>query len=614
MKESFLQQYKTKRVPWGPIGYIVYKLTYSRNEEWWQTCNRVCDALHDLGHDESELLYDTLFNLRGFVSGRALWQLGTETVQDIGADSLQNCWAVCCNNLDNFCFIFNQLMLGGGVGVNIQSEYVYELPKVHYTPLVERVNSWDCDYVVPDNREGWVELLKKILESFFITGIRLQYCTNAIRPQGTPIKRFGGIASGSEPLVKGMNQIIHIIRSRLNQKLQPIDCLDIVNIIGSIVRSGNVRRCSQIALGDVHDVAFANAKNWKQQQIPDWRTSSNNSFVVNEASDIPNNLFEYPEPYGLCNIECARKYGRTRDYCNWRDLGVVGFNPCAEIALFCKEPCNLADIVLPNIENMAVCKDVARVLYKACKLITSLKYSDPETNNIVKENRRIGIGLTGFVESPLSEIELDELYKYLKDYDEEFSKQHGIPKSIKLTTIKPSGTLSLLAGCTPGMHVALGEYVFRTIRFAANSTLVEECRKRNYPIEPRITTEGNYDHSTMVVTFPMKYRKTLNYNSLELQKFLQRSWSDNAISITHYYQPEDIPRIKSWLKENYNYIKGCSFLLEKGHGFPQAPIQPVSREKYEDLVSKVKPFDSKIKAASDTNNYLECDGDLCPVK
>lgn len=639
LTRTFLKQYTGKPVPWGPIGYITYKRTYARQtstgrlEEWHETCARVCDGLVELGglftQNELEYLYDTLFHLRGLVSGRALWQLGTETVREVGADSLQNCWHVACNQLSSFGFAFNQLMLGGGVGFNILPEYVFELPRITHIPLIERVDSWDCDLIVTDNREGWVELLEKILESFFITGRRLQYCTRAIRPQGTKISRFGGIASGSEPLVDGINQIIHIIRSRLGQKLRPVDCLDIMNIVGSIVRSGNVRRCSQIAIGDPQDREFLYAKNWKKQQIPDWRTASNNSIALDHFADLESGRFWEGyngdgEPYGFVNLRNCREFGRLVDGRRiTADALVVGVNPCGEITLEDREPCNLAEIVLPRITNLSMFKGVASILYKACKTIANARYSDPIVGEVVRRNLRIGIGLTGIMETFPSCDQLRKVYEHLRQVDIEHSRLLNCPTSRKLTTIKPSGTLSLLAGCTPGMHPTLGHYIFRTMRFAANNPLVEACRECGYPVEPRLKIDGQPDHSTMVVTFPIKYsedailsKNNTVHTSLNNQTFLQKYWSDNAVSATHYYRPNDVESIKEWLAVHYDEeVKGCSFLLETRHGFKQAPIQPVSEKEYEALASQVKPFGRlEIEKVSDVDTTLECEGGVCSVR
>ena len=328
----------------GPVGYLTYKRTYSRmitdlgrTEEWYETCARACNGLVEIGglfgERELEDLYSTMFNLRGLVSGRALWQLGTETVGRIGADSLCNCWLVLCNNLDSFSFAFNQLMLGGGVGVNILPEHVYELPPVKFDMPIRRVDTPDCDFIVPDNREGWVELLDRVLQSFFHTGKPLSYSTQCVRSAGTEIHTFGGTASGSEPLVIGLNQIVAILRSRVGEKLRPIDCADIMNIIGTIVVSGNVRRSSEIIIGHPHDLEFLNAKNWNKQTVPNWRSMCNMTVATDSMRELLPDFWDPYETdgecYGLINLNNCQRFGRLVDGIDYRpDYGVEGCNPC----------------------------------------------------------------------------------------------------------------------------------------------------------------------------------------------------------------------------------------------------------------------------------------------
>lgn len=649
LDESFVQQYATKTPPWGPMGYVIYKRTYSRMdhelgraEEWFETCARVCRGLVELGgkftQEELEYLYDTMFNLRGSVSGRALWQLGTDTVKAIGSDSLQNCWHVAVNDVSAFTFTFNQLMLGGGVGFNILPQYVYELPEIMFNPPISRVDTHDCDFIVPDNREGWVELLERILDAFYFTGKPLHYNTTCIRPKGAPIRGFGGTASGPEDLVRGMKEIVRILRTRYQSKLRPVDAMDIMNIIGQVVVAGNVRRSSEIALGDPHDIRYLDAKNWGKKQIPNWRTMSNNSVAADRYEDIlpqfwdsgytPNLDGEMEgEPYGLVNLNNCRRFGRLIDGSDPNhDPSVVGVNPCAEITLGNKEGCNLAEIFLPNIRDEDEFCNVAGILFKACKTISNGGFSDPETHEIVQQNHRIGVGLTGYMQAPQWRNPgiLNTVYTHLVEVDRSYSKVLGIKMSVKRTTMKPSGTLSLLAGVTPGMHAAIAKWYFRTVRMSANHPLVQVCRDHGYHVEPKLELDGSHDHDTMVVYFPIKtpdaavLAEDLGViDELEIQKELQTYWADNSVSATHYFEPDDVPRIKEWLRENYDDgVKTTSFLLRTGHGFKQAPYIPVTQVEYEEAAAKVTPITRAYIADGwdDYDDNLECAGGHCPVK
>ena len=243
--------------PWGMLGYVTYKRTYARikdnegnTEEFRDTILRILKASQNqLGvgftNEELKKAYYYLMSLKCSVAGRFAWQMGTKTVDKLGIMSLQNCAFVKIDDpIHPFLWIFDVLMLGTGVGFSIEKKHVDCLPPlINKDIFVTRKDTKDADFIVPDSREGWVSLLEKMLEAYFFKGKSFTYSTVLIRSAGSVISGFGGVASGPEDLVKGLNNIQNILRNRRGQKLTTVDCLDIVNIIATIVVAGNVRRC-----------------------------------------------------------------------------------------------------------------------------------------------------------------------------------------------------------------------------------------------------------------------------------------------------------------------------------------------------------------------------------
>lgn len=333
--------------PWSPVGYITFKRTYARRlnpddnatEEWSDTVNRVIDAARKqlrVGFSlaEEDRLRHYMLALKGTVAGRFLWQLGTDTVGRLGLPSLQNCAFVVVNEpIRPFTWAFDFLMLGSGVGFNIQREHVYKLPPVQESFVSpKRLDDASADFIVPDTREGWVKLLERTLESAFY-GKRptpFTYSTQLIRGKGAPIKGFGGTASGPEDLCWGIAEISRVLEERRGKQLRPIDCLDIMNIIARIVVAGNVRRSAQIAIGDCDDIQYLRAKRWDLGAIPNWRAMSNNSVVCNDFSQLPEEFWAgyegKGEPYGLINLKLSREVGRLGDK-RYKDKKVMGYNP-----------------------------------------------------------------------------------------------------------------------------------------------------------------------------------------------------------------------------------------------------------------------------------------------
>lgn len=628
------------QTPWGPIGFITYKRTYARRlieddpssktEEFTDTVSRVikaCKTQLNCGftQDEEEELRNYLLGLKGSVAGRFWWQLGTRTVGKLGLLSLQNCAFTTVDSTRAFTWAMDALMLGSGVGFNIQREYVYRLPKVKAAKIT-RLDTNDADYIVPDSRAGWINLLEQVLNAHFETGKSFSYSTVLIRGKGALIKGFGGLASGPEELCQGMTDISMIFNSRAGKQLRPIDVLDIMNIIGSVVVSGNVRRSAEIAIGDADDMQYLNSKNWGAGNVPNWRAMSNNSVVCNDINVLPEQFWDgyngNGEPFGLINLALSRKVGRLGDT-QYPDPDVQGYNPCAEQSLAPYETCCLAEIFLPNIVSIEELKKVATYLYRINKHSLALPCHLKETEAIVHKNMRMGIGVTGYLQATEEQRGwLKDVYTYLRAYDKEYSAKHGWPVSIKITTVKPSGTLSLLAGTTSGVHPAYSQYHIRRIRISSNNPLAKLCTKHGFFSEYQKNFDGTEDRNTVVVSFPCKVpdgtvlaKDLTAVEQLEYVKRLQTEWSDNAVSCTVYYRKEELTSIKEWLKSNYNNgVKSVSFLLHSDHGFAQAPYEEITKEQYEEYAARVSPIVSgEVDEDADLMD-ASCIGGICPIK
>lgn len=624
----------------GSIGYITHKLIYARRtstgtEEYHDTILRILHGAQTqlkVGFTDSELefAYKAFMNFKCSVGGRFLWQLGTETVDRLGVMSLQNCAFV---NIDDpirpFTWIFDVLMLGTGVGFNIQKHNISKLPPVRteYVKIV-RIDANDADYILPDSREGWVNLLKRVLTAYFYKGKGFSYSTILIRPKGALIKGFGGTASGPEDLVKGIIHICTILDKCRGLKLNSVDCLDIVNIIAQIVVAGNVRRSALIALGDCNDVEYLNAKRWDLGNIPNWRCMSNNSVICNDISQLPSCFWDgyngNGEPYGLINLDLCKSVGRIKDGSKYADPKVDGVNPCGEIPLANFETCCLGEIYLCNVSSLFELIDVATTIYRICKHSLMLSCHHQETDSIIHKNYKIGIGVTGYMQASEEQRGwLDILYGYLRNYDELYSVKHGVPVSVKLTTVKPSGTLSLLAGTTPGVHPGIFKYFIRRIRVrTTNHSLIKLCQSHGYRTEYVRKFDGTTDPDTMIIEFPCRFPDSTTLakdmtaiDQLEVLKKLQTEWSDNSVSITVYYRKHELDDIKLWLSNNYNLnIKSCSFLLHNDHGFDQAPYEEITEEQYETLSRYVIPITHSALVNDSDTSITECDGGSCPSK
>jgi hypothetical protein len=572
-----------------------------------------------------ELLFDHMFHLRCSFAGRGLWQLGTPLVQNMGGASLNNCYFVNIETVEDFEFVFDMLMLGGGVGFSVERAKIHELPKVKPGVTITHERTNDADIIVPDSRQGWSRLLHSTLKSFFDTGKSFSYSTILVRESGAALKTFGGTASGPGALIDGIADICTVMQGREGKKLRSVDVLDVCNIIGRVVVSGSARRSAEIAIGDPDDVLFLRAKNWATGTVPAWRSNSNNSIYADSYDEILPELWKgyngNGEPYGLVNRKLARKVGRLGE--NKTDNSIEGFNPCAEIALGDGESCNLATIFLPNIESLKQMREISRLLYLAQKQVTRLEYPYEKTTKIVAKNARLGQSVTGVLQASEKQLGwMSEIYDYLSGLDEQYSAKHNLPKSVRLTTVQPSGTLSLLPGVTPGVHPAYARYYIRRVRFRSTDPLVEACRQRGYKVQWDVGLDGQKDRTSQVVEFPCESPKDAILASdmsaidqLEWIKRLQTEWADNAVSVTVYYRLGELPEIQEWLTKNYkNSIKSVSFLLHTDHNFPLPPYEEITEAEYEKSVASVNLSVPLVAVGSDSVVFDDCDTGACPVR
>jgi len=635
---EFISSYENKQVPWGfgGLGEVVYLRTYSRpvaglnrNETWTETIVRAIDGAIEIGaplsQPQAEQLFDHMFYLRCSLSGRALWQLGTPLVKQFSGTSLNNCYFTNIESVEDFELLFDYLMLGGGVGFSVERSKIHELPKIKPNVTITHERSNDADIIVPDSRTGWRRLLHSVLKSYFDTGKSFSYSTILVREFGAPLKTFGGTASGPGALIDGIADISKVMQNREGKKLRSIDVLDICNIIGKIVVSGSSRRSAQIAIGDPDDVLFIRAKNWSTGNVPAYRANSNNSIYADHFDEILPELWKgydgSGEPYGLVNRRLARTYGRLGE--RKVDNTIEGFNPCAEIGLGDGESCNLSTLFLPNIESYEQFCEVSELLYMVQKSITRMNYPYDKTTDIVRKNARLGQSITGILQCTEEQVSwLSPAYKKLEALDKEYSKEHGFPASVRLTTVQPSGTLSLLPGVTPGIHPAFAPYYTRRVRFGAADALVDACRKRGYKVQWDIGIDGREDHTRYVVEFPCQsptgsvlVSEMTAIQQLEWVKKMQTEWADNAVSVTVYYRKEELPSIKEWLAANYDSsVKSVSFLLHADHNFPLPPYEEITKEQYEKSVSKID-FTIPLQAATGGMLDLDdCSTGACPVR
>ena len=665
LSDDFVAGYKSKKAPFGytdaagnSVGEITFLRTYSRlkedgtKETWTDVCERVINGMYSIqkDHCKSQRLpwndakaqssakeaFDRLFNLKWTPPGRGLWVMGTPLVNEQrNSAALQNCAFVStmemtkANPARPFAFLMEASMLGVGVGFDDKGA---DKDFTIYAPQGEET------YVVPDTREGWVESLTLIINAYLRADQKTPvFDYKEIRPAGVPIKTFGGTAAGHEPLERLHNYIHKLFKGRAGEKITRTDIADIGNLIGVCVVSGNVRRSAELLIGRLDDETFLNLKNSEKfpernsydPSAPGWGWMSNNSVETTVGQDLDKivpGIALNGEP-GVIWMDVSRKYGRLADPINNKDHRIAGYNPCAEQSLESYECCTLVETYLNRHDNLEDFKRTLKFAYLYAKTVTLLPTHWEETNAIMQRNRRIGTSMSGVANFadraglPALRDWMDEGYKHIKAYDNTYSEWLGIRESIKMTTVKPSGTVSILAGESPGVHWTVGGKFFnRAIRFANSDPMLPLFKMANYRVEPASESPD----TTSVVFFPIKSlaeraeKDVTIFEKMSLAATAQRYWSDNSVSVTISFAPEkEAEHVGTVLHMYDGQLKTVSFLPSGNAVYPQMPYTQITEEEYEDAIMKLFPIDfAGVYAgmAADAVGEAYCTTDACEIK
>lgn len=665
---SFVWTYATREPDWGfqdaagnSLGEITFLRTYSRlkpdgtKERWYEVCERVINGMYSIQKDHAlanllpwdeekaqesaQEAYERLFSFKWTPPGRGLWMMGTPMVNEQkNSAALQNCAFISTAEMGisdpaaPFRFLMEASMLGVGVGFDTEG--------AHNGLVIQKPDyAGSYDYVIPDSREGWVTSVSLLINAY-LSGEDYLYPSfdySEIRPEGTPIKTFGGTAAGPAPLVKLHDQIDRLFTGREGERLTTLDILDIGNLIGVCVVSGNVRRSAELALGSIDDPDFLSAKDGRifpernsyDPDNPGWGWMSNNSVAVevgDDLSGIVEGIKRNGEP-GVVWLDTSRAYGRLGDLPNFKDHRVAGYNPCAEQSLESREMCTLVETYLGRHNNKADFFRTLKFAYLYAKTVTLLPTHWEATNAIMIRNRRIGTSVSGvadFVDNRgYNELRdwLDVGYEVVTDYDRIYSEWLGVRESIKTTTVKPSGTVSILAGSSPGVHwLPGGEYFDRRIRFANTDPMVRLFRDAGYSVEPASESPD----TTSVIAFPIhsgakrSEKEVSIFEKVQLAAELQRYWSDNSVSVTVSFHPEtEGEHIGPILGMYEGQLKTVSFLPMSGHGYSQAPYTEITAMDYIDgsyRLFKVDLTPIYEGDALDAEGESYCTTDACEVR
>jgi adenosylcobalamin-dependent ribonucleoside-triphosphate reductase len=651
LDDTFVGRYTTLTPPFGfnGLGELACLRTYSRlkddgtQERWFETVRRVVEGTYRMqerwvrshhlpwkpgkAQRSAQEMYDRMFWMKFLPPGRGLWAMGSELTESRGMfAALLNCGFVSTRDLakdptEPFTFLMEASMLGIGVGFDTLGAGTVPVLGPDCRPEAAL-----SDLVIPDTREGWIGSVKLLLGSYLQGWNHVTFDYSEIRPAGAPIKGFGGTAAGADPLRELHAGLRAMLDLRVGQALSSRDITDVMNLIGKCVVSGNVRRTAEIAFGDAADAEFLDLKDYErhpEREAFGW--TSNNSVFAELGMDYgpaAARVARNGEP-GFAWLENMQCYGRMGDPMDFLDARAAGTNPCVEQTLESFECCNLVETFPAAHESIEDYKRTLKFAYLYAKTVTLGTTPWAKTNQIMLRNRRIGLSQSG-IQQAVAKFGIDEYrtlcrqgYATVRQYDTMYSEWLGIPKSIKVTSVKPSGTVSLLAGATPGMHWPEAKYYIRRMRLANNSGLLPALARAGYVIEPAFGSEA----TSVVVEVPVEVPGDLRtvgevsmWEQLSMAAFLQREWADNQVSATITFDPAtEGPQIAHALTYFQYQLKGVSFLPRVPQGaYRQMPYEAIDRTTYLDRVSTLTAPDFGATAeAAEAERF--CDSSSCTI-
>ncbi len=620
LDSEFLAPYRRRRPPWGfgALSWVTYRRTYSRDgEQWWETCRRVIEGMFTvqkthcrrrrLPWDEQKArafarrAYQRLFEFKWTPPGRGLWMMGAEFMYERGGAALNNCGFISTRTIDRefgepFGWMLHMSMLGVGVGFDTRGRGKRRIR--------EPARRDEEVHLVDDSREGWAAAVSRLLDAYVgDAALPAKFDYSEIRPRGTKLESFGGFASGPEPLRELIEDLGDLYDARIGDEVDAELITDTMNLVGRCVVAGGTRRSAQIALGDADDRQFLDLKE-DDQKVSAYRWASNNSVFAERGMDygaVAERTAHNGEP-GYFWVDNARAYGRMKEAPNFDDERAMGTNPCGEQTLWDRELCCLVETYPAHHASLEDYLETLKFAYQYAKTVTLVPTHDARTNAIMLRNRRIGCSMSGIVQAINRHGYrrffdwCDEAYQFVQQLDRTYSDWLCVPRSIKTTSVKPSGTVSLLAGATPGVHWSHSPYFLRRMRIDADNPLWEQCREAGYPVEP-----DAYSEETMVVSFPVHVEGIERAKAevplrekVDLAARMQHYWSDNQVSCTAEFDPStEADQLARVLEAYEDRLKAISFLPKSGHGYEQPPYETIGREEYERLVDGLEPIEGQ---------------------
>ena len=567
--------------------------------------------------EEIEEVYKFVYDKKVLPSMRSLQFAGKSI--EINNSRIFNCSYLPIDDWRSFSEVMFLLLSGCGVGYSVQNHHIEKLPEIKIPTKTRR-------FLVGDSIEGWADAVKVLMKSYFgISNSRPKFDFRDIRPKGAELITVGGKAPGPEPLKECLFQIQKVLdRKKDGEQLKPIEAHDIICHIADAVLSGGIRRAALISLFDLHDEEMLTSKYGFWWEKNPQRGRANNSAVVIRSKVRKKDFFQLWDKIVASNSGEPGVY-----FSNDKDWGT---NPCCEIALRPYQFCNLTEINVSDIETQEELN--ARV--KAGAFLGTLQASYTDFHYLRDIWRRtterdalLGVGMTGIGSGNILKFDLKEAAQEAKTANAEIAKIIGINKAARVTTVKPSGTSSLVLGTSSGIHAWHNDYYIRRMRLGKNEALYEYLASNN----PKLVEDDFFKPTLQgVVSLPQKapegailrtesalelLERTKKFNVEWVKEGHRKGDNTNNVSATISVKEEEWENVGKWMWENRRTFNGLAVLPYDNGSYTQAPFEDIDEEMYLKMEKYLKNIDlTLVKETSDEtdlNNQVACAGGACEI-
>jgi len=585
--------------------YAKYLPEQGRREDWNETVQRYVNYIFDRNAelDRGTLkqdIYNAIHGMHIMPSMRAMMTSGKAADRD--NTCIYNCSYLPVDDVKSFDEAMFILLCGTGVGFSVESKYTNKLPEVP-----ERLFESEHFITVADSKEGWAKAYRLLIASLYAGEIP-KWDVSKVRAAGTPLKTFGGRASGPEPLVDLFQFTIKTFRGALGRKLNTLECHDLMCKIGEVVVVGGVRRSAMISLSDLNDERIRHAKSGNWWETHPHRALANNSAVYDSKPTVGTFLEEWTSLYnshsgerGIFNREAAKhvvaKYGK-------RDPNFeFGTNPCSEIVLRPYQFCNLTEVMVRPDDTLETLKQkvrMAAILGTIQATFTHFPYLRKVWQRNTEEERLLGVSLTGIYDHEVmgsvrsAPLWLDQLREVANEANAEIADLLGIPHSTAITAVKPSGTVSQLTDTASGIHPRHAPFYIRRVRGDNKDPLTQFLISQGIPAEPCVMKPN----TTTVFSFPQRAPEGLvtrddvdAIKHLELWLTYQRHWCEHKPSVTISVTENEWPSVGAFVWKHFDEMSGVSFLPHDGGTYRQAPYETCDEAQYNKLLAEMPTID-----------------------